>query len=192
MAFLTDKRGNISVFRLSILALGIGIALLIIGVVSFQLDQNSRRQPFFPPLPPNAQQWGNPTSLSNISQRVWYLVPEGNIDEVAQFYSTELARSTGVDAAQATSLERCNRYPPAGEFTSLPDGQRPANDGKIFDPEFIEGQSLPFSFTCVFDRSGLGSNQSTTVTIYNGLPATDSAQDTSGNVVIVYEQRWQQ
>lgn len=188
MGFLTDRKGNFSWFRLSLLVMVLGGLFVGFGFISFQIDQQSRRTPFFPDLPPNATQWGVPSTQGIASQRVLYRVPGGDIQAIADFYQAQMERFYGTSAS---SLERCQRIPPAGEFTNIPDVQRPANDGKIFDPNFVPGQSLPFQFKCMFDRGGFMATQYTLVTIQPGVPNPDPNLSTEGDVVIIYEQQWQ-
>jgi hypothetical protein len=117
-------------------------------------------------------------------------VPGGDVEAVANFYKSEMSRFYG-NSQDGSTLESCQRQPPSGEFTNIPDAQRPANDGKIYDENFVVGQSLPFLYKCLFDRSGLNIAQSTEVQIQPGMPSSDPLYNTEGDVVIIYEQRWQ-
>jgi hypothetical protein len=190
MGFLTDKRGNFSWFRLSIFVLVLGLGFAVAGFVSFQLDQQSRRSPLFPDLPPGAAQWGSPEPLGSGYQRVYYRVPGGNVEEIAAFYNTKMGEFYGTSGADGTTLERCQRIPPIGEYTNIPDAQRPPNDGKIYDEFFIPGENLPYLYRCMFDRSGLNITQFTLVSVQPGVPNSDPQLNTEGDTVIVYEQRW--
>ncbi|MFQ3646102.1 MAG: hypothetical protein SNJ54_12915 [Anaerolineae bacterium] len=191
MGFLTDRKGNFSWFRLSLLVMVLGGLFVGFGVISFQIDQQSRRTPFFPDLPPNATQWGGTEFVSVGFQRNYYRVPGGNVEEVAAFYQGQMERFYGTGSGGSSSLERCQRLPPVGEFTNIPDVQRPANDGKIYDPNFVPGRDLPFLFKCMFDRSGFNATQDTLVWIQPGTRNADPNLNTEGDVVIIYEQRWQ-
>ena len=191
MGFLADRRGNFSWFRLSILVLVIGAGFLVVGFASLSADQQSRRSPFFPSTPVGATQWGGTEEVGAGHQRTYYRVTGGVVDDVANFYAQEMKKHYGVSDSTGTTLESCQRQPPAGEKTGIPDQQRPANDGKSYDETFVEGESLPFFYQCMFDRSGLNSTQSTLVTIQPGLANEDPNFNTEGDVVVVYEQRWQ-
>lgn len=174
MDFLTDKRGNLSVIRVSLVFAFIGAIFLIGGFLSFTIDQESRRSPFFPELPPGAQQWGVPDPLGVTSQRVFYRVDGGDMDAIVAFYNERIASHYGISVGEPGG-ERCHRFPPVGDFPDHEPG-----DGTV-----------PFYYTCMFDRGGLNMQQFTQVTIQPGASDTDPFRDSEGAVVIIYEQRWQ-
>lgn len=192
MGFLTDKRGSLSWFRVSVLVLVIGAFFLGFGFLTFQADQASRRSPFYPELPPNAAQWGVPQVITGTNQKTFYRVPAGIAEDIDAFYEGKLKQFYGVSEESNSSLEKCQRNPTVGEYTDIPDVQRPANDGKIFDPSFVAGVSVGYLYRCMFDRSTLNATQSTLVEFYPGTPNSDPALNTQGDIVIVYDQRWQQ
>lgn len=174
MGILTDTKGNISLFRVSLAIGAAGGLLLLAGILSFTLDQESRRSPFFVDLPPGAQTWGSADVYGAGLQRVYYQVPGGDVETVAQFYGERMRSHYGTGQNDPLA-ERCNRFPPTGEF-----------------PDYVPGSGrVPFYWTCMFDRGGLNMQQSTLVTIQPGVLSADPLRNSEGAVVIVYEQRWQ-
>lgn len=170
MRFLTDSRGNLSFFRLSIAIGVVGLLLIGAGYSAFLLDQASRRQPLFVTLPDNAQPWGEPSPLSPTRQQLFFLVPGADADQVAQFYDQQMRDFYDADAGDVSSLVTCERFPSADTFED-------------YDPQL----NAPYFWKCVFDRSNFNALQFTEVTIQPGVAATNS-QDA---VVIRYDQRWQ-
>lgn len=174
MAFLTDRSGNISVFRVSIIIGAIGLVLLLAGGASFLFDQESRRAPFYVDLPPGAEAWGAPERRSEGWQFVYYKVPGAEIETIADFYNRKMREHYGTNSG-GSSAETCKRFPPSGEFS---------------DYNLEEG-TIPYYYTCMFDNSGLNTTQWTQVTIQPGVPNEDAFRDSAGTIVIAYEQRWQ-
>lgn len=188
-SFLTNRDGTLSVFRISLIIGLLGALLIGFGVLAFNLDQQSRRSPLVIQLPEGAQQWGAPEITAATRQFVYYRVAGGDVDAIAQFYDQRMAEHYGV-AAGASDRERCQRIPPIGEYTNIPNEQR-GNDGNTYDARFVPNESIPFFYRCLFDRSGLNATQWTQVTIYDGLNSAEPNKNAFGDVVIVYEQSWQ-
>lgn len=188
-SFLTNRDGSISVFRISIIVGVIGALLVGFGILAFNLDQQSRRAPLMIELPSGASQWGAPDITGVTRRYVYHRLPGGDLETVAQYYDQKMAEHYGVSAG-ASDRERCQRVPPIGEYTNIPDEER-GNDGNTFDERFEPNESIPVFFRCLFDRSGLNSTQWTQVTIYDGLNSADPNKNAFGDVVIVYEQAWQ-
>ncbi|MCU0511699.1 MAG: hypothetical protein MUE40_03920 [Anaerolineae bacterium] len=187
MAFLTDKQGNLSFVRVSILVAVIGAVFLGGSLLTFVVDQQSRRAPFFIDLPPGAQQWGLPVTSSQRPgwQQVFYRVAGADPASIAAFYQQKMVAHYG--AAPGQSSENCTRLPDATrQFTS-----DPADTANIYDASYEPGVDMPYLWRCLFDRGGLGATQWTQVTIHPGLRNADPALNTEGSVVIIYEQRWQ-
>jgi hypothetical protein len=188
-SFFTNRDGTISVFRVSLLIGILGALLIGGGVLAFNVDQQSRRAPLEIRLPDGAQQWGGPNVYSATWREVYYRVQGGDPQAVADFYDQRMAEHYGA-AVSTRDRERCQRVPPVGEYTNIPDSRR-GPDGKTFDPSFVPGESIAYLWRCMFDRSGMNSTQWTKVTIYPGVDSRDPNRNAFGDVVIVYEQRWQ-
>jgi len=174
MQLIQDRQGNISVFRVSLAISVFGGLLLFLGILSFVVDQESRRAPFFPDVPTNANSWGGIDQFSASQQRAYYRVDGGNIETVVQFYDDLMLSHYNV-SVNDLNRERCQRFPPIDNFADYEPG-----DGTV-----------PFYYTCMFDRGGLNLQQSTQVTIQPGIPNEDEFLNSEGAVVIIYDQRWQ-
>ncbi len=184
MGFLTDKKGNMSWVRVSILIAVCGVLFIGGSIVAFFVDQSSRNGPLMIEVPPGSRQWGQDKIISSNWKQVYYLVPGDNLDAVADFYQTRMRSFYGGELGE-DAVESCQRIPPAGYFTNR--GDDPSG---IYDPTFVPNENLPVVWKCLFDHSGLNNIQTTEVWIYAGLPHADPISDASGNVVIRHEQRW--
>ena len=168
MGFLTDSRGNLSVFRVSIFIGIVGALLIGGGLLSFSLDQESRRQPFFIDTPPNAQTLGDENVIGPGQQYAYYRMPDGNIQNVVDFYDRQMRLHYGGSGEIAG--EDCERFPRSGTY-----------------PDYIEEPGeVPFLYQCMFDRGGLNMEQWTLVSLFPRNPFDNE----NGYVVIEYEQRW--
>jgi hypothetical protein len=172
MGFLTDKKGNLSMVRVSVLTAVIGGVFLIGGIFAFFLDQESRKSPLMIETPPGAIQMGE-LPKGNAWRDVFYTVAGGDINAILAFYERKMLEHYA-NTPESDEGERCIRFPLNGNFVEYDEGRNP----------------LPFYFTCMFDRSGLNSTQWTQITIRPAI-ATDTGIDIQNTVVIVYEQRWQ-
>lgn len=187
MGLFLNRNGSFSYVRLSILVGVLGFGLLAFGFLTFQLDQQSRREPFFLDLPAGAQQWGIIDQIRADRQRVFYRVEGDDVEGVANYYNQLMERFY----SSSGSGERCQRNPSAGAYTNIPDNQRTPNDRLIYRANFDPAREVPFSWRCVFDRGGVNAIQSTEVIIQPGIANDDPIRDSAGYVVIVYDQRWQ-
>lgn len=156
-----------STIRIGLIAGGIGVGFIVLGVLAFLGDQAARRAPFDVALYPGAQEWGL-SDLSEASRTVLYRVPGVDPQLVANWYQLKLNEHNGDDSG------RCVRVPPAGEYPVDPSNPL----------------SIPYRFTCVFDNSSINSQQFTQVVIYPGVANPDPDKDSSGMAVIEYQQRW--
>lgn len=172
MNFLLDKRGNISVFRVSMAVVAFGAIVILFGFILFQFEQSSRRVPLDIQAPPNAQPYGAVPDPNGIAERqIFYRVPGGDTEHVAAFYADLLDNFPDNQPDSFGSKEQCQRNPPVGQF-----------------PDYEPGSgNVPFSWKCLFERSSFNSLQYTLVTIQPGIPENE----TEGDVIIIYEQRWQ-
>jgi hypothetical protein len=166
MSFLVGSDGNLSLFRVGTVIGAIGILLLIGGVAAYVLDQNSYKTPLNVEPYPGAETWGTPRE-QGASRRVVYKVDAGSPDEVAAYYSQKL-NDFGGDTS-------CVRTPQVGTAP-----------GSESDPSIV-----PFTFRCLFQRTGLGVSQQTVVTIQPGVFNADPLLNTQGATVIEHNQTWQ-
>jgi hypothetical protein len=167
---MITRDGNISIFRLGLLAAGIGILALVIGIIALVTDQNSYRAPLEIAPYPGAESRGERV-LSPV-ERIQYFVVGGGIpiETVATYYQQLLDQHYGQDAnTPLGDREDCQRV------------------------EYESGE-VPFQFTCVFNRSGFGFGgalyQTTAIEIQPGVRNNDPALNTEGMVVIGHRQTW--
>lgn len=156
-----------SMIRVGLIAGGIGIGFILLGVLAFLSDQAARRAPFDVALYPGAVMWGM-SDVAPTSRTVIYRVPAVDPQLVANWYQLRLNEHNGDQSG------RCVRVPPAGEYPL--DAANPL--------------SIPYRFTCVFDNSSLNSQQYTQVVIYPGAANPDPEKDSTGMTVIEYQQQW--
>lgn len=168
-----NREGNISIFRLGLIAAGIGIVALVIGIIALVTDQNSYRAPLEIAPYPGAESRGE-QALSPREKIQYFAVPGVTIEQVAAYYQGLLDQHYGQNA-------------------STPDGERQVC---VRIDTFEEGvvSEVPVEYRCVFNRSGFGFGgslyQTTTVIIQPGLPNADPARNTAGMIVIGHRQEW--
>jgi len=169
MTVRKPARGGWSIFRLALVAGGIGLGLILIGVLIFLSDQASRRAPFNVPTYPSAVEWGM-RDVRPTSRTMLYRERDASPEEVAAFYQQQMERHYG------DGEESCVRIPASGN--------NPINPN---DP-----LSIPYQFRCLFDNSGFQTTQLTQVLIYPGTFDPDPDMNSEGMTVIEYQQRWTQ
>lgn len=188
MAFIVGKDGKISVVRVGSLAVIVGLLLIVGAIISFLLDQQSRRQPLDVQPFPSAELYTERTT-SPVSRSLTYRIPNDTVtippvpeggtaptaaDIVARHYNERLSEFE----ANQSDPERCVRTPRAGNYATYE-----PNTGV-----------LPFQWKCMFDNSGFNnSTQFTEITIYPGIITRSDDGTTYDNrdyVMVYYEQRW--
>ncbi|MAS34639.1 MAG: hypothetical protein CL610_11575 [Anaerolineaceae bacterium] len=167
MSVFVGRDGSISLFRVGTLIAIVGILLVVGGVAAYFLDQNSFRTPLDVDPYPSAQPWGM-VNESNVTRRSLYLVSDAQPADVAAYYDQKLRELDRTETG-------CERIPAAGVIR-----------GSENNPS-----QVPFWYTCLFQRTGFGVSQQTTITIQPGVSNEDPDQNTEGMVVIEHSQRWQ-
>jgi len=173
--FLLDKRGNFSVFRVSLAVLVIGILVVLLAFVAVFFEQESLRSPLEVNVPSNAEEWVVESSGTS-ERRTFYRIADGDAEQIANFYNDQLLNFPPNRPDDNGQQEECQRTPPAGNF-----------------PDFDRGESnVSFFWRCFFGRSAGGSEQYTIVSIYPGFVNEEFPELSSdGYIVIEYEQNWQ-
>ena len=175
MGFFFGKDGRISVIRTGLFFAALGAIFIAGALISVSLDQESRRTPFDVELPPNAEYWGPGTNSTSVTRSVYYRVPGGEANAIADFYQQKMDEHYGNDENTPQGLrEICQRSPSVGEF----------ND---YEPD---NGNVPYLWQCFFDRTSFRTVQTTLVTIHPGVPNDDPNLDSEGYVVIEYDQEW--
>ncbi|MBE2182584.1 MAG: hypothetical protein IAE89_04075 [Anaerolineae bacterium] len=155
------KNSGLSVIKLGLIAGGVGILLVIVGVIAFASDQAARRSPFNVAPFPGAEEWGT-ADETNYSRSVFYRVADSSPEDVVAYYQEKLNQHTGDRA------EECVRVPQTGSMPLDPNNPR----------------AIPFEYRCLFDNSGWQTSQYTQVRIYPGYG------ENTGKTIIEYQQRW--
>ncbi len=169
MSMLFGRDGNISIVRVGTLAALLGLLFILGAVVTFFIDQESRRRPFDVPLIEGAEQWGDiEQSIVSPERRVFYRVADKDTAEVAAYYQARLTE-------HGDNADRCARIPSEGDLPGT------ENDDRAVGHQYI----------CLFDNSGFFATQHTMVKIWPGTASDDPELDSLGMTVIQYDQRWQ-
>lgn len=179
MQLFLDKKGNLSPFRTSLTAGAFGLLVLVISAAGFFIDQESRRTPYFPPVPNGAETWGYPRpGFGPTNQFVYYRIQNSDPAAVAAFYNDQLEElDPQADGA------RCERFPATGTFAD----PQYNSLGQRIQVEYNPETQPAYRYACMFDRGGFNTTQWTQVNIYPNLP---SFPETEGYTVIEYEQTW--
>ncbi len=167
MSFFVGRDGSISLFRVGTLIALAGILLIGGGIAAYVLDQNSYREPLNIEPYPSAQSWGSPSEAGS-SRRLVFLASDASPEEVTAYYEQKLQEFDGSD-------QGCERIPSGGQVEAS------RNDNTV----------VPYWFICLFQRTGMGVSQQTTVTIQPGVFNSDPDLNTQGMTVIEHSQRWQ-
>lgn len=169
MSFVVARDGNISLFRVGSLVAIVGVLLVVGGIAAYFLDQNSYKTPLEIDPYPAAEAWGQ-ASQTGSTRRLVFRVANVPPEEVVTHYEQRLQDFTG--GGESTG---CTRVPAFGEI-----------EGSQSDNTIV-----PYSFKCLFQRTGLRASQQTTVTIQPGVFNSDPELNTLGMTVIEHSQRWQ-
>lgn len=167
MSFVVDKQGNISLFRVGTIIAVIGILLVGGGVLAYVLDQNSFKTALVVEPYPGAELWGEPITIS-VTRRELFRIRGVAAEDVMTYYQQKLQEFD-------SGSEGCIRTPATGTFANA------QTDRTI----------PPYTFKCLFQRTGLSASQLTTITIQPGVFNSDPDQDTTGMTVVEHNHRWQ-
>ena len=175
MAVFVNREGNISMIRVGIALVGLGVLVIIGGFVLFQIEQQRFKSPLSVDLYPGAQERGMDRE-TNTTRRLIFYVPDVEPMVVADHYNAELLEHTG-ESANDLDRERCRR--------------NPASEDETFS-DYEEGAGVvPYQYSCVFNETGFNAHRFTQVTIQPGVRNDATGTDTTGQTVIIYEQRWE-
>jgi hypothetical protein len=173
--FFTNKQGDISVVRIGLLAGGLGLLAIIIGIIFWNLEHHARKSPF------NVAPYPNMVEVRRVDhtpyQRTILYQAVGDADQIATYYQAQLDNHLNQrtdDPMRNNTHILCVRVPVAGNFSDYA-----PNNGKV-----------PFYHRCGFDNSFYGSHQSTMIEIQPGVMDVANDVDYTGTVWIIYEQRW--
>jgi hypothetical protein len=162
-----NRRGGLSIVRISLIAAFVGILLIGGAVVSYLTDQASHRAPLDIAAYPNAVYWGT-SEVHDTSRNLFYRVSDAP-EKVASYYQQKMVEHYG------NNDQGCVRLPATGNA--------PGSDTNPNIP--------PFIFRCLFDNSGFNTSQFTKVEIYPGEENSDPFLNAKGLTIVKYEQQWQ-
>jgi hypothetical protein len=161
-----DRDGKVSVLRVGLLALGIGVILLLGALISFFVDRAARQRPLDVAIYPNAV-LVNTIDLPPVDRQLVYTVGGATPEDVVGHYQGRMNEFWGM--ATEPELRDCKRLPPVGNYENDSAGNPP---------------SIPYEYICLFEASGINTTQYTRVGIQPGTG------DYAGMVVIIYSQTW--
>ncbi len=162
-----NRRGGLSIVRISLIAAFVGILLIIGAVVSYVTDQAAHRAPLDIAPYPNSVYWGMSDEKAT-SRNVFYRVSD-TPEKVASYYQQKMVEHYG------NSDQGCVRLPATGNAP-----------GSETNPNIT-----PYIFRCMFDNSGFNTSQFTQVDIYPGQENPDPFFNAKGLTIVKYEQQWQ-
>lgn len=164
---MANRRGGLSIVRISLIAAVIGIVLIGAAAVTYVTDQASKRVPLDVPLIPSAAYWG--ASEQRATSRNLYYLTADTPETVVSYYQRKMQEQFN------DSSLHCVRFPATG---NTPNSDTDMN-------------IAPFIYRCMFDNSGFNSSQFTQVEIYPGRPNENPDLDRAGFTIIKYAQQWQ-
>jgi hypothetical protein len=169
MGFFVNREGGVSIFRVGSVVAVVGILAILGGILSFTLDQSSRKQALVIEPFPGAVLISEQNLMSNVRERL-YQISSVDPAEVADFYDRSLADFYGV-GFNDLERDRCVRIP--GEGNAL--GYQPGTD------------QVPYFFTCMFDNAGFFASQNTRIVVQPGILALN----TEGTTLIQHVETWE-
>lgn len=168
MGVFVGSDGNISIFRVGIIAGVLGAIVIVGGFALFSLEQAANRQPLEVVVPESATLVAT-EDLSSF-RRLYYESPESP-EAIAIFYDGKLTEFYG----DSPDRQFCVRLP---------------SDGTM--PGYIEGNgSVPYEFRCLFSASSINIERYTEVLIQPGVRNDTTGEDYSGRTRIELEQIWE-
>ncbi|MCB9452076.1 MAG: hypothetical protein H6672_11600 [Anaerolineaceae bacterium] len=164
---MLGRDGNISIFRVGLIAGAIGILVIVGGVISFFLDRAQHQQPLIVDVYPGAEEVG--TSIrSSSSNSILYQVPNVPAEEVEAFYQQKMIDYYGANADPA--FKDCKRTPYDGNSQAFQDG--------------VAG-AVPYQWSCLFDDSGFFITRYTLILIQPGIG------ENQGTTLVQHQFTWQ-
>lgn len=158
-----------SIFRLGLIGAAVGVFIIIAGIVIFNLERASRRQPLEIAVPESANFLVR-EELFGSGQRLYYQTSD-NPESVAAFY-TRLMQEFYNDDSQG-----CVRLPPGSDTVNS---------------NYSEGNGVvPFEYRCFFDNSSTDITQHTEILIQPGVRNDQTGEDFTGTTRIEHEQYWE-
>lgn len=168
MGVFVGSDGNISIFRVGIIAGVLGAIFIVGGLALFSLEQAANRQPLEIIVPESAVAAGSETFSSF---RRLYFESSESADVIATFYDEKLAEFY----ANSQDHQSCVRNPSTGTL-----------------PGFVEGNgSVPFEYRCLFSASSVNIERYTEVLIQPGVRNDSAGTDYTGRTRIELEQVWE-
>lgn len=163
MGLLVGRDGNLSIFRVGIIAAVLGAIFIVGGLVLFSLEQSANRQPLEVAVPEGAQLLRTENVVTG--RRLYYQTSQ-TPEEVASFYNNELTNFYK-DTADRQICQRFN-------YEGAVDGS-----GRV-----------PFEYKCLFSIGSFGIERWTQITIQPGVRNDATGEDFTGSTRIDYEQYW--
>lgn len=183
MSVFVNREGDISIFRVGLFLLAIGLIIGIGGFIFFQIEQNRFNSPLNVDLYEGAVEYGISTR-GNSERVVIYTISNATVEEVMDYYDREMADFYGVDADDLEDMlrrpneEKCQRFPSNDTFE-----------------DHVEGTgTVPYYFSCMFSDSQYDSSRSTQVRIMPGLLREvdgEVMENTLGMTRVEYVQEWE-
>jgi hypothetical protein len=170
MGVFVGRDGNISIFRVSIIAVIVGAIFIVGGFVLFSLEQSFNSQPLEVTLPEGAV-FKVTETLSGNARRLYYESAQ-EANEIARFYDQQMLTFYGENSADRQS---CVRTPASGNYSN-----------------YVEGNgTVPFEYRCLFSITSLaGSERYTEVLIQPGVRNDAAGTNYVGITRIEHFQSW--
>lgn len=163
-----------SIFRISLIAVIIGVVLLGGALVAVLVEQQSYRAPLVIDAPAEAARMGElPQGTSGTRSTVFYetTLP---IEDVLAHYERLMAEFYDTNPNDPLR-ERCRRTP-AGTA--------------VYSNFAVGNGTVPFEFKCLFERSGINVTQETMVIFQPGVRNDADGTNNEGKTMIYHEQVW--
>lgn len=161
-----------SIFRISLIAVVIGVLFLVGSFVAITIEQQSYRSALRID-PPEGTTLLTEAPTTETRSTVYYetALP---LEDVVRHYETLMVGFYDT-SPNDPMRERCRRNPAGGAVFS----------------NYVEGNgTVPFEVKCLFERSGINATQETLVIIQPGVRNDAENMNNEGKTIIYHEQLW--
>ncbi len=163
-----------SIFRISLIAVIIGVVFLVGAIVAVLVEQQSYRAPLVIDAPAGAVRLGEVAEGTSGTRSTVFYETTLPIEDVLAHYERLMADFYDTNPNDPLR-ERCRRTPA----------------GTAVYPNFQVGNgTVPFEYKCLFERSGINVTQETLVIFQPGVRNDAEGINNEGKTMIYYEQFW--
>jgi len=163
-----------SIFRISLIAVIIGVVFLVGAAVAVLVEQQSYRAPLVIDAPTGAVRLGEVAEGTSGTRSTVFYETTQSVDDVLAHYDRLMSEFYDTNPNDPLR-ERCRRTP-AGTA--------------VYANFQVGNGTVPFEYKCLFERSGINVTQETLVIFQPGVRNDADGTNNEGKTMIYHEQFW--